>query len=631
MNKSDRNIYIENMDVDKAKSLYFEKLNIEGSIEGIEVLNSLGRITYEAIYAKNSSPHYNAAAMDGIAVNSETTRDATEANPKVLVVGEDFEYINTGNPIKDPFNAVIMIEDVIEIEEGKIQILKGASPWQHIRPIGEDIVATEMILTSKHEVRPVDVGALIAGGIKTLNVYKKPKVGILPTGSEIVEKIGEEDIGKITDSNSRVFEGLIIEYGAEPNRYSPVRDDYEELKDSILKCVRENDILLINAGSSAGSKDYTVKLIRELGEVFVHGIALKPGKPTILGIIEGKPVLGIPGYPVSSFLVVDMFVKELVYRYIGKKEEKEKIVDAFISRRVVSSLKNKELVRVNLGLVHGKLIATPLSGGAGVTMSLVKADGIVSIPQNLEGIEAGDRVKVKLLKSIASIEDVIVSIGSHDLVMDVISDLIPLTSGHVGSMGGILSMKREECHVSPIHLLDTKTGEYNISYVEKYFPDTKMAIIKGIKRLQGFIVEKSNPQNINNFKDLLRDDIVFVNRQRGAGTRILLDYNLDRLNINSEEIKGYNREMTTHMAVAVAVKTGSASCGLGVYSAAKALDLEFVEVGYEDYDFLVKYEDLESEKIKKFIDTLTSDEFNKRVEKLGGYKLENTGDIIIIN
>lgn len=630
MDKNNRNIYIENMDVDKAKNLYYQKLNIISSSEEVDVLNSLGRITYQAIYAKTSSPHYNAAAMDGIAVNSELTKDVTEANPKILLEGKDFIYVNTGNPIEDPFNSVIMIEDVVEIEEGKVKILNGATPWQHIRPIGEDIVATEMILPSKHTIRPVDLGALIAGGIRTLNVYKKPRVGILPTGSEIVEEIGEDRTGKITDSNSRVFEGLVSEYGGVPNRYSPVEDDYEKLKSYIIKGVEENDMLLINAGSSAGTKDYTVKLIRELGEVFVHGIALKPGKPTILGIIKGKPVLGIPGYPVSSFLVVDTFVKDLVYKYIGKEDNKKKIIDAFISRRVVSSLKNKELVRVNLGMVNKKLIATPLSGGAGVTMSLVKADGIVTIPQNVEGVEAGDKVRVKLLKPIEGIEDTLVSIGSHDLVMDVISDMTKLTSGHVGSMGGILSMKRGECHIAPIHLLDSDTGEYNISYVKKYFPDKKMAIIKGVKRLQGFIVEKGNPDNIMSFKDLIKDDIIFVNRQRGAGTRILLDYNLDKLNINLDEIKGYNREMTTHMAVAVAVKTGSASCGLGIYSAANALDLDFVEVGYEDYDFLVPYEELESEKIRKLLNILTSDEFKNRVEQLGGYKSGNTGEIVIV-
>lgn len=630
MDKNNRNIYIENMDVDKAKDLYYEKLNITSSSEEISVLNSLGRITYEAIYAKTSSPHYNAAAMDGIAVNSELTKGVTEANPKIILKEKDFIYVNTGNPIEDPFNSVIMIEDVVEMEEGKVKILNGATPWQHIRPIGEDIVATEMILPSKYTIRPVDLGALIAGGIKNLNVYKKPRVGILPTGSEIVEEIGEDRTGKITDSNSRVFEGLVSEYGGVPNRYSPVEDDYEKLKESIVKGVEENDMLLINAGSSAGTKDYTVKLIRELGEVFVHGIALKPGKPTILGIIKGKPVLGIPGYPVSSFLVVDTFVKDLVYKYLGKQDNKENIIEAFISRRVVSSLKNKELVRVNLGMVNKKLIATPLTGGAGVTMSLVKADGIVRIAQNVEGVEAGDKVEVKLLKPIEGIEDVLVSIGSHDLVMDVISDMTKLTSGHVGSMGGILSMKRDECHIAPIHLLDSETGEYNISYVKKYFPNKKMAIIKGVKRLQGFIVKKGNPQGIMNFKDLIKDDIIFVNRQRGAGTRILLDYNLEKLNINSDEIKGYNREMTTHMAVSVAVKTGSASCGFGIYSAAKALDLDFIEVGYEDYDFLVDYEELESEKIKKFLNILTSNEFKNKVEHLGGYKFENTGEIIIV-
>lgn len=630
MDKKDRNIYIENMDVDKAKNLYLEKLSIKHSYDEISVLDCLGRVTYEAIYAKNSAPHYNAAAMDGIAVVSENTIGATESNPKILIENKDYIYINTGNPIEGSFDAVIMIEDVIEIEKGKIQILSAAYPWQHIRPIGEDIVATEMIIPSKHKIRPLDLGALIAGGIENIKVYKKPRVGILPTGTEIVEDIGIDEVGRIPDSNSRVFEGLVIEYGGTPKRYSPMEDNYEKLKQAILKGVDENDMLLINAGSSAGSKDYTVKLIRELGEVFVHGVALKPGKPTILGIINNKPVIGIPGYPVSSYLVFETFVKPIILNYAGMSKEKEKTIEATISKRVVSSLKNRELIRVNLGYVKDKLIATPLSGGAGVTMSLVKADGIVTIPQNIEGVEAGDKVEVSLLKPMSELEGKIVSIGSHDLVMDVLSDMINISSGHVGSMGGLLSIKRDECHIAPTHLLDIETGEYNISYIKKYFPGNKMALIKGLKRLQGFIVERRNTKNIKDFKDLLRKDVVFINRQRGAGTRILLDYNLNKLNINPQEIKGYNREMTTHMAVATAVKTGSATTGLGVYSAAKALDLDFIEVGYEDYDFLVKYEDLENESIQEFLKVLTSDEFKERVEKLGGYKFIDTGKIIEI-
>ena len=485
-----------------------------------------------------------------------------------------------------------------------MQILKAAHPWQHIRPIGEDIVATEMVVPSRHKIRPIDLGALISGGIQRLKVYKKPKVGILPTGTEIIEKIDRLEPGKIIDSNSRVFEALVQEDGGIPNRYSPIEDDYGKLKKAILKGVKENDILIIGAGSSAGTKDYVVHVIEELGEVVIHGVALKPGKPTILGIIEDKPVIGIPGYPVSSYLVFETFVRPLILKYIGLEEEEDLIVEAISSKKIVSSLKSRELARVNLGYVDDKLVATPLSSGAGVTMSLVKADGIAIIPQNLEGVEAGDKVNVRLLKPLSQIKRTLVSIGSHDIIMDILGDMMHLTSGHVGSMGGILAMKRGECHIAPIHLLDLETGEYNISYVKRYFPGQKMAIIKGVKRHQGFIVEKGNPKGIKDFSDLLREDVIYVNRQRGAGTRILLDYYLNKENIDPANIKGYDREMTTHMAVATAVKTGSATVGLGIYSAAKASDLDFIDIAYEDYDFPLPYELLEDERVKKFTRTL---------------------------
>lgn len=625
-----RNIYIDNIDVDVAKKEYFDKLNIKAQWEEIDVVNSLGRVTFEAVYARLSSPNYNAAAMDGILVESAKTIGATEINPKTLEEGKDFLYINTGNPVVDPYDAVIMIEDVIQLGDGKVQILKAAHPWQHIRPIGEDIVATEMILPSKHKIRPIDIGALISGGIEKVRVYKKPKVGILPTGSEIIEEIKELETGKIIDSNSRVFEALTVEAGGLPKRYSPIEDDYEKIKEAVLKGVEENDILLIGAGSSAGSKDYTANVIEELGEVIIHGVALKPGKPTILGIINGKPVMGIPGYPVSAYLVFETFVTPIILKYIGLKEEKDTFVDAIISKKITSTLKSRELIRVNLGYVKDKLIATPLSSGAGVTMSLVKADGIAIIPQSLEGVDAGGSVKVKLLKPLNRIKETLVSIGSHDMIMDILGDMVKLSSGHVGSMGGILAMKRGECHIAPIHLLDLETGEYNISYVERYFPGQKMALIKGVKRHQGFIVEKGNPKGIKDFSDLVREDVVYVNRQRGAGTRILLDYHLNKENIDPANIRGYDREMTTHMAVATAVKTGSATVGLGIYSAAKALDLDFIDIAYEDYDFLLPYELLEDERVKEFIRTLKSQEFKERVEALGGYGFENIGEIIIV-
>lgn len=626
----ERNTYIDNIQVEEAKVRYFNRLNIKDNFEELSPIDSLNRVTYEAVYAKMSSPNYNAAAMDGIAVKSENTIGATDISPMTLELKKDFIYVNTGNHIKDPYDSVIMIEDVIDLGNGQVQILKPAYPWQHIRQIGEDIVATEMIIPSKHKIRPIDLGALISGGIETIKVYKKPKIGILPTGTEIVESVSQVIDGKIIDSNSRVFEGLVLEYGGTPNRYAPHIDDYNILKSVILKAVEENDILLINAGSSAGTTDYTVKLIRELGEVVVHGVAMKPGKPTILGFINNKPVIGIPGYPVSAYFVFETFVKPLVYKYIGIKEREVDTIPGTLSNKIVSSFKNKELVRLNLGFVGDKLIATPLGGGAGVSMSLVKADGVGIIPQNVEGIDAGGKIDIELLKPLSTIKSKLLSIGSHDLIMDVLADMIELTSAHVGSMGGILAMKRGECHISPIHLLDENTGEYNISYINKYFPGIKMALIKGVKRNQGFIVQSGNPENIVSFKDLVNPGISYANRQRGAGTRILLDYHLKLEKIQTSDVLGYNRELNTHMAVATAVKTGSATTGLGVYSAAKAMGLDFVDITFEDYDFLIPFELLEDKRIKEFIDILKSNEFQKRVNELGGYKFERTGDIIIL-
>lgn len=626
----DRSTYIDNMPVEEAKAEYFERLNIQTHFEELVPTDALNRVTYEAIYAEMSSPGYNAAAMDGIAVVAAKTKGATEISPVILVESEDFSYVNTGNQILNPYDSVIMIEDVIDLGNGQVKILKSVYPWQHIRQIGEDIVATEMIIPSRHVIRPIDLGALISGGIERLKVYRKPRVGILPTGTEIVEDIKQVTDGKIIDSNSRVFEGLVKEYGGIPNRYVPHGDDYQLLIEAISKGVDENDMLLINAGSSAGTTDYTVKLIEELGEVVVHGVAMQPGKPTILGVINNKPVIGVPGYPVSAYFIFETFVKPVIEKYVGIESKDEDIIQGVLSNRIVSSLKNRELVRLNLGYVGENLIATPIGGGAGATMSLVKADGIGVIPRNIEGIDAGDTIEISLLKPLSTIKSKLVSIGSHDLIMDVLGDMTGLSSGHVGSMGGILSMKRGESHIAPIHLLDEETGEYNISYVKKYFPEQKMALIKGVKRLQGFIVQKGNPKGIIDFKGLIKEGVSYANRQRGAGTRVLLDYHLKLDSIDSHLVEGYTRELNTHMAVSAAVKTGSATTGLGIYSAAKAMELDFVDVTYEDYDFLVAYELLEDPRIEKFIKLLKSDIFQSRVDKLGGYKFENTGDVITI-
>ncbi len=394
MYKHERNIYISNMDADAAKKLLMDRTEAyldNAAVEKLPVLEAQGRISADSVFARVSSPNFNASAMDGIAVKAKSTFGATEANPMQLKKGKDFIYVDTGDPITDPYDAVIMIEDVVETDSDTVEIIKSAAPWQDIRPIGEDIVANEMIIPAHHEIRPVDIAAMLSGGITELKVIKKPKVGIIPTGTEIIEPDEPLVIGKIIESNSRMFEGMVRESGGEPVRFKPVPDDYELLKNTIAKAVNENDMVIINAGSSAGSEDFTVKLIAELGEVLVHGIATKPGKPAILGIVEGKPVLGIPGYPVSAYFVFETFAKPLIRKYLKQGIAPKNTTEAVLSRRIVSSLKHTEYVRIKLGMVEDKLIATPLSREQELQCPWSEQTGYLQYPGTAKALKQGKK------------------------------------------------------------------------------------------------------------------------------------------------------------------------------------------------------------------------------------------------
>jgi len=632
----ERNLYLSNIPIEEAVSIYTDALKdiIEISYETIPVQDSLNRITRSAVYAKYSSPLFNASAMDGIAVISSHTDGASEGKPVDLVYGEDYKIVDTGDPIHPPFDAVIMAEDLIDLGSGRLRIIASAAPWEHIRPIGEDIVACEMILTSNHLIRPIDVGVLLSAGILELEVIKKPRIAIFPTGTEIIEPTATPKEGDIIESNSRMFENMVTVEGGEAHRFPPIEDDYEKIKGKIYNASKEFDMVIINAGSSAGTEDFTVHVLRELGTVLVHGVAIKPGKPVILAIVNGKPVIGLPGYPVSAYIGFENFVSPVIAMYTNREMKKRELVDAIISKRIVSSLKHREYVRVKVGRVGDKIVASPLARGAGAAMSLVRADGFCVIEQSSEGVESGDPVKVELYRSLDEIKHTLVSIGSHDLIMDVIADLMPniyknmyLSSTHVGSMGGLMALKRGEAHIAPIHLLDEETGEYNISYLKRMFRE-EMALIRGVGRVQGFIVKKGNPLGIQTIVDI--KNCRYVNRQRGAGTRILFDYKLKESNIEPDEINGYGLEMTTHMAVAALVQSDSADTGMGIQSAAKAMELDFIPIGPEQYDFAIPKKYLELDYVRAFIAILKSDAFKQKLDELGGYTYENAGDIIYL-
>lgn len=607
--------------------------------EKISTVESLGRITTHPVYARLSSPNFHAAAMDGFAVNASVTFGAGPDNPLILEVGKNAWPINTGRPMHEGTNAVVMIEHVNFTDDYTFEIEKAVFPWENVRRVGEDFVQSEMIMPSGHAISPYDVGALLCAGVTQIEVAKKPRILIIPTGSELCAagefENGPPQLGKTIEFNTLILAGLIKQAGGLPVISEIVPDNYTEIKQAIKSSVvGDYDMIVVNAGSSSGSEDYTAATMSELGEVLVHGVAMMPGKPTILGVVEGKPVMGSPGYPVSAVFSFEIFGLPVIYRMLGAPRSARPIVNAISARKIPSKLGREELFRVKLGKVGNRIIAAPLPRGAGSITTLTRANGIIKIPSNSEGIEQGSTVEVDLLNQPQQIETTLVIIGSHDLTIDCLSDELVshgifISSSNVGSLGGLLALKKDTAHMATSHLLDEKTGIYNWPYIKKFIPEIPVAIFHGVMREQGFIVKRGNPKDIKGFRDLVRNDVTFVNRQKGAGTRVLLDYYLSKAGIDASDVKGYEIEEYTHMSVAVAVLSGVADVGMGVLAAANALRLDFIPLATEQYDFIVPMKYLDDEKVVKFLEVLSSQSFRSRVASLGGYGVDRSGERLI--
>ena len=628
--------YLSNTQLSEALRQYLSFLEQRGlpyRTESVSVEASLGRMSARAVYARQSSPHYTACAMDGIALLARRTFGATQTTP-VFLKESDFSRVDTGDPLPAGCDAVVMIEDCVE-EDGGILLRAAAAPWQHVRQIGEDLAAGDMILPSYLEIEPAMIGALLAGGVRTLEVLARPRVAIIPTGDEIVSRNDSLREGEIPEFNSAVFCAMLQRWGAQGEVYPVVPDDPAKIEAALQKGAEECDFVLLCAGTSAGRDDGTAAAIRKLGEVCVHGIAIRPGKPAVLGAVGGKPVVGVPGYPVSGIIVLEELVKPVIDRMLKRERESAESVCVKMGRKYVSSLKYREFVRATLGFdAEGSLSAVPIGAGAGVITSLTKADCILDVPQNCEGYEAGERAHVRLLKPIDRIARTVRIIGSHDPLIDEAADELRrvdirsyVSSAHVGSMGAILALGRGEGQFGGVHLLDETDGSYNVSYIEKYIPNGGVALIECVRRTQGLIVQKGNPLGIRTVDDLVKPGVRYANRQKGAGTRILFDYLLKQAGISAKQIEGYTREELTHTAVAAQIAAGSADCGLGIFSAAKMYGLDFIPVCEETYDLLASLTAMENPQVRAFLRVLASESFLRRLDALGGYTYDKPGRI----
>ena len=629
--------YLTNVPLEQARRDYIQLLESHGfgpKTEVIPVFESCGRVTARAVYAHICAPHYAASAMDGVAVNAKDTFGATETTPVTLQPGQ-YVVLDTGDPIPEGRDAVIMVEDIVKNEDGSITIHAAAAPWQHIRQIGEDVCAGEMILPGHMTVSPAAIGAMVAGGVLEIEVIRKPVIGIIPTGDEIIPPCTVPKPGDILEFNGSIFSAMVKSWGAEAVVYPIVPDKLDRIQAMVAKAASECDMVILNAGSSAGREDFSARVIRELGEVLYHGIAMKPGKPAILGCQGDKPILGVPGYPVSGIIVIEQLLKPLIDHWLQVPPAPAQYAKATLTRPVVSGLKYEEFVRVRMGCVGGRLMASPLSRGSGVVSSFMKADGIVEVPQGLEGYEAGSEVNVRLLSPIQKLQNTLVVIGSHDPLLDELGDMLHLenpelymSSSHVGSMGGIMAIRRGEAHAAGCHLLDTADGSYNRSFLRKYFPKGGVRLISCVGRQQGLMVAKGNPLNIQRFADIAGKGVRYVNRQKGSGTRILTDYLCKQENLDAASIYGYDREELTHTSVAAQIGSGSADAGMGVYSAAKLYDLDFIPICVEEYDLMIPDHAWDTPMVRELLTILKSDAFREKILSLGGYTVDNPGEII---
>ncbi len=596
----------------------------------VRVQDAAGRVTAEPVWATRSSPPFDAAGMDGIAVRAADTLGASETTP-VYLEPRGYEVVDTGDPMPDGRDAVVMREHVHF--SGRVAELRAAvPPYQHVRSIGEDVSAAELLLPEGHRLRGVDLAAAAAAGATHLSVRRAPVVTVLPTGDEVRPIGTPTGPGEILDTNSLMLATQAREAGCEARCLPIEPDDPVGLARAVRAAVAGCDLLIIVAGSSAGRDDYTASIVAQLGTLAVHGVAVRPGHPVVLGVVDGTPVLGAPGYPVSASLTFDIFAGPLLAELEGSVPRRRPLARARLARKLASPLGMDDWVRVRLGMVGGAMVATPLPRGAGVLTSLVRADGLLVVPAGLEGHHPGEEVDVELLRGLDEISGTIVAIGSHDLVLDLAASAlraddprVTLASSNVGSLGGLVALRDGLCHIAGSHLLDPATGEYTLPYLDRILAGQDVSVVRLVHRDQGLMVAAGNPLGLKGIDDLTRPGVRYVNRQRGAGTRVLLDHELRQRGISPDAIDGYLREEPTHLAVAAAVAAGRGDAGLGITAAARAFGLDFLPVTREPYDLVVGARDADSPRLAPLWTLLESGRFRAAVQALGGYGTEEMG------
>ena len=618
---------------------------IKLDVEEIDLKNSYGRILAEEISSKIDSPPFDRSEVDGYAVNHLSLIGAEEDNPVKLRVKFSInpgEYVNehinlneaaeisTGSMIPKGANAVVMEEYTKRIGE-YVEIYRSVSPGENIAFTGSDVLIGDITLSKMTKLDSAKIALIASLGYSKIKVYRKIRAGILSTGNEILPPGEELKPGKLYDSNSYSIISYLNMLDIDWKFYGIARDDENDIKEKLFKAIEEQDIVFTSGSTSAGKGDLIYKIIEDNGKLIFHGLLIKPGKPTLLGIINDKIVIGLPGFPFSSLSVLEFLIKPVFMDYL-KIPNKQIKLNAKSMIKIKSSKNVDEFIPVGIIKRMGEYYFYPVNSQSGSITSMIFSDGIAIIPMNKNYIEENENVEISLINNEFENYDII-GIGSCcPLLDDILIDYKKAKYIRTGSTAGWVSIEKNIAEFAGTHLLDENTLEYNIPFIEKYRLKGKAKIVRGYGRMQGFVVKKGNPKDIKSFEDLLREDVVIVNRVKGSGTRTLLDINLKKIaekeNVDFKEliqnIKGYYFEGKTHSSVAAAVSQGRADVGLTIEYYAYLYNLDFIPIQSEIFDLLVSNQ---SEKIDEFIEYFIN-AVKEKYKKYKGYKiLEDTGKI----
>ena len=601
------------------------------------ISEALGCVLTKDITAHRNVPHYAASAVDGYAVDASSTIGASQATP-VKLGSSAYQWMNTGADVPNWANAVLMIEDS-SVEGEDLIIFRSLTPSANVRPLGEDVMAGQIIAREGDIVTPALISLFLCAGIAKVPVCVKPKTLYIPTGDEIISRAewlsdSNPKSGTVAESNSLFIEASFKEWGYEVDVLPVVPDDPDILKEKVIYGAEKYDLVLVGAGSAKGRRDHTIEVFEAAGEVIFRWIRMKPGRPAIAAKINEKPVICLPGFPMSTTVVLWSIVYPLLSMLSGKSEDQEYLIEKAVGCREICRTKLlvqhsspagiQEWLRVKTAKVGDTTYSWALTSGASVLWALAEADGIALLPASALECEKGTDVTVWMRRKV-DFDKRILFQGSDDPAIQLLVTPIrrrggDMVSRAVGSMGGLAALSRGECHLAAAHLLDDKDGTYNDSFIERFSNGASWERILVFYRMQGIIVPKGNPKKINSFEDMCAGDNVFSNRQPGAGTRVLFDHLLKKTGRSTSEIKGYEQQCTTHMEAANRVYTGLADATLGIKSAADALGLDFIPLKEEPYELVIPSIYMEHPTVVALLDSLKDREWRNSVEAMGGYR-----------